>query len=218
MAIVTRSRLNNKYKSIDDYNAFKKHRNFCNHLYKRERKMFYSNLGPKNITDNKTFWKTMKPFFFTNKSILKSTLTIIDNDKITSEDNEVAEVLNTFFEKAVWSLEIDIPKKYTKDGKDIENPLYASVMKFSKHPGILKINEVVNKQKFSFKATTLTEIEKEISILSTKKANPSHSVSSKELKENVDVCGRILHNIINYGISNNTFDNGMKLADNTPHS
>ena len=91
-------------------------------------------------------------------------------------------------------------------------------MKFSEHPSILKINEVVKKQKFSFKATTLTEIEKEISIISIKKANPSNSVSSKELNENVDVCGRILHNIINYGISNNTFDNGMKLADITPIS
>ena len=176
---------------------------------------FYSNLDPKNITDNKKFWKTMKPFF-TSKSTLNSTFTIIDNGKIISEDNEVANVLNSFFEKSVSSLEIDIPKKYTKDCKDIEDPIYAIITKFSHHPSILKINGIVNKQKFSFRATTLTEIEQEISILSIKKANPSNSVSSKELKENVDVCGRILHNIINYGISNNTFDNGMKLADITP--
>ena len=65
-AIMTRSRLDNQYhknKSIDEYNAFKKQRNFCNRLYKRERKTFYSNLHPKNITDNEKFWNTMKPFF-----------------------------------------------------------------------------------------------------------------------------------------------------------
>ena len=52
----------------------------------------------------------MKPFF-TNKNTLNSTLTIIDNGKIISEDNEVANVLNSFIEKSVSSLEIDIPKK-----------------------------------------------------------------------------------------------------------
>ena len=49
-------------------------------------------------------------------------------------------------------------------------------------------------------------------MLNSKKSNPPNSVSTAELKDNIDNCGRILHNIINYGILNNIFDNGMKLA------
>ena len=57
---------------------------------------------------------------------MKSTLIIIDNDKIISEDNEVDEVLNTFFEKSVSSLEIDISKQYKKDCEGIEDPIYSN--------------------------------------------------------------------------------------------
>ena len=66
-------------------------------------------------------------------------------------------------------------------------------MKFTEYPSILKNNEVVNKQKFSFKATTQTEMGIGNFYSKYKKAIPSNNVFSKELKENVDVCGRILH-------------------------
>ena len=51
-----RSQLQTKYfknKSQNDYLAFKKQRNFCSKLYKKERKNYYNSLDIKNITDNK---------------------------------------------------------------------------------------------------------------------------------------------------------------------
>ena len=57
-AIMTRSRLQKKYhrlKTDECLQSFKRQRNFCNRLYKRERKKFYSNLNLKNITVNKKF-------------------------------------------------------------------------------------------------------------------------------------------------------------------
>ena len=53
---MTRSRLENKYlkiKLFPDKDMFKKQRNYCNRLYKREMKRFYKNIDLKNITDNK---------------------------------------------------------------------------------------------------------------------------------------------------------------------
>ena len=38
-------------------------KNFCSRLYKKERKKYYANLDIRNITDNKKFWKTVKPLF-----------------------------------------------------------------------------------------------------------------------------------------------------------
>ena len=55
MAIMTRSVLQNKYhklKTKETLQNFKKQKDFCNRLYKRERKKFYSNLNPQNISDN----------------------------------------------------------------------------------------------------------------------------------------------------------------------
>ena len=65
-AIMLRSQLQNKlfkHGTVDYQIAFKRQRNYCNRLYKRERKKYYNNLNLNDITDNKKFWKTMKPLF-----------------------------------------------------------------------------------------------------------------------------------------------------------
>ena len=43
--------------------------------------MYYSNL--KNYTDNKKFWKTMKPFR-TDKGVHSQQISLIENEKILS--------------------------------------------------------------------------------------------------------------------------------------
>ena len=67
--------------------------------YTREKK-FYSNLNLKNIRDSKMFWKNINPFF-SNKGISKTEITLIEGEKIISNDLEVANTLNSFFEHAV---------------------------------------------------------------------------------------------------------------------
>ena len=65
--VMTRSRLRNKYtKNPTKENEinYKKHRNYCVNLFKREKKEYYNNINTKMITDNKKFWKTVKPLFF----------------------------------------------------------------------------------------------------------------------------------------------------------
>ena len=110
-AIMTRSRLENKYlktKLFSGKDMFKKQRNYCNRLYKRERKRFYKNIDLKNITDNKKFWGTMKPFF-TDKGTSRNSISLIEGSQIIVEDMEIAETLNTYFEYAVSSLGISEP-------------------------------------------------------------------------------------------------------------
>ena len=76
-AIMRRSSLRNKflkYKTPDLDRAYKKQRNYTNRLLKKEKKRYLSNLDMKNITDNKKFWQTMKPFFGNSGSV-KSKIT-----------------------------------------------------------------------------------------------------------------------------------------------
>ena len=65
---------------------YRKQRNFCSKLYKKERKKYYNNLDLNDIADNKKFWKTVKPFL-SNKSIQTSQITLVDEDNIISEDS-----------------------------------------------------------------------------------------------------------------------------------
>ena len=57
------------------------------------------------MTDNKKFWKTIKPCF-SDKSNNPERIVIKDNDEIVMEDGKVAPTLNTFFSNIVTSLNI----------------------------------------------------------------------------------------------------------------
>ena len=78
--IMKRSRLRNKFlntKSDIDRKAYNKQRNLCVSLIRREKKNFFNNISTRDITDNKTFWKTVKPLF-TDKIQIKSKITLIE--------------------------------------------------------------------------------------------------------------------------------------------
>ena len=78
--IMKRSRLRNKFlntKSDIDRKAYNKQRNLCVGLIRREKKNFFNNISTRDITDNKTFWKTVKPLF-TDKIQTQSKITLFE--------------------------------------------------------------------------------------------------------------------------------------------
>ena len=57
-AIMKRSELESKYlknRTNENLKSYKKQRNFCSKLYKKERKKYYERLDLNNVTDNKKF-------------------------------------------------------------------------------------------------------------------------------------------------------------------
>ena len=63
------------------------------------------NLHVKNITDNKTFWKTVKPFL-SDQVTSTQKISLIDNDKIVKNVDDTAKVLNNFISNIVRDLKI----------------------------------------------------------------------------------------------------------------
>ena len=61
-----RTRMRNKFlrerteTNRRDYNI---QRNYCVSLIQKTKRDYYSNLNHEQVTDNKIFWKTVKPFF-----------------------------------------------------------------------------------------------------------------------------------------------------------
>ena len=104
-AMMHRSQLETKYrKQPTDINSerYRKQKNFCSKLYKKERKKYYSHLDLKQFTDNKTFWQNMKPFL-SDKNKATEKIILVSDDKIFS-DLEIAEKFNEFFKNAVNNL------------------------------------------------------------------------------------------------------------------
>ena len=109
-----------------------------------------------DITDNKTFWKTVKPFF--NDQIkTKSKITLIEkknvsqegqeeivSKKIITEDQAVAEVFNKFFINIVPNLKISTDHDYDNHFIATDDQVTNSVNTFRNHTSIIMIK---NKKK-----------------------------------------------------------------------
>ena len=104
-AMMHKSQLETKYrKQPTDISSerYRKQKNFCSKLCKKERKK-YSHLDSKQFTDNKTFWQNMKPFL-SDKNKATEKIILVSDDKIFSDDLEIAEKFNEFFKNAVNNL------------------------------------------------------------------------------------------------------------------
>ena len=78
--IIKRSRLKTKFlntKSDIDKKAYNKQPNLCVNLIERETKNFFNNINTPDVTDNKAFWKAVKPLL-TDKVQTKSKITLIE--------------------------------------------------------------------------------------------------------------------------------------------
>ena len=65
IAIMLRSRLKNnfnKQRSDENWDNYKKQINFCVKLLCQTKEKYFSDINVKSISNNKNFWKTIKPF------------------------------------------------------------------------------------------------------------------------------------------------------------
>ena len=94
-----RSRLSNKClntKSDFDRKEYNKQPNYVVSLLRKEKKKnFYGNLDISKVTDNRAFWKIVKPKI-SDKVRKRSKITHVEDDKILSQDVEIAKTfMNT---------------------------------------------------------------------------------------------------------------------------
>ena len=214
-AIMKRSQLEKYFhKKLTDKArmAYKKQKNYVSRLYKKERKSFYGNLNLSILSDNKLFWKTVKPLI-SDKSNLGSKIKLVEGNKILDDDQEVAEELNSFFENTVSSLDIIENTDILDDASNFSDPVDKAIFKYKFHPSILAIK---NKISFSSKEVTISDAENEISNINHKKATTSNSIPPKVLKLASDSTIESLTKIFNKVLQTGKFPENLKLADITP--
>ena len=64
---------------------YTKYRNYCTGLIRKEKKSYYNNFDIKFITDNRKFWKTVKPLF-SDKHFSGNKITLIEGEEIIYND------------------------------------------------------------------------------------------------------------------------------------
>ena len=216
-AIMKRSELATKYRTRpteENKKAFKKQRNFCNRLYKKERQKYYENLDLRKINDNKKFWNTVKPLM-SNKGPNSQKISLKEGDKLVTDDIEIANVLNKHFVSSVRCLaEKGGCSAHVLDINNEKDTLDNIFTRFKLHPSIIAIKEKSFKEIFDFTLLTTDEVLSEINKLDHTKSTTGISISL--LKDNSDICAPILTNIFNSCINNGVFPDQLKLADITP--
>ena len=131
-------------KRSDEYNRkYSKQRSYCVSLLRKTKENYYNNLNEKKITDNKTFWKTVKPFL-SDKTPSDEKITLIEKDKIIKTDSKTANVLNTFFSTIISNL--NIPEYPVSDPifNYINDSILKSILKYKDHPDIKAIEEFLS--------------------------------------------------------------------------
>ena len=218
-AIMKCSELATKYhktKSIEDYNNYKKQRNFCSKLYKKERKRFYDTLDVGNITDNKKFWKTLQPMLSDKAKCGSSKTNLVENDEILSTDKEIAEAFNKYFCNAVKSSNLQCDSEHLSDVSDETNPIERAIKKFKNHPSIINISKnILKTTNFEFSQADIDSIQKMIDNLDLKKSGTFGGIPTNCLKGVSDISAKnsVWNNEV---LKDLNFANGLKLADIVP--
>ena len=215
-AIMLRSRLRNKHnksRTAENWNNYRKQRNRCVKLFRQAKKDYYGKLDINLVTDNRKFWKTVKPAL-SDKCQSNNKIVLVEDDEIISDDIEVAEIFNRFFVTVTESLGIKENNENISDTEGILDPIEKSVQRYSNHPSILKIkSHFLNVESFTFNPVSLEEMETEIKRLNPKKATTFKNIPPKILKNNSDICSEPLREIFNNCIGSSTFPDELKCAD-----
>ena len=95
--IMKRPRLSNKYlKNNNEENRklYTKQRNYCASLLRKTKKAYYENLDERKVSDNKIFWKKVKPSLC-GKFNTRERIILNENGKIVKTEKETAENFKT---------------------------------------------------------------------------------------------------------------------------
>ena len=124
--------------------AYKKQRNLCVTLLRKAKKQYFSNLEPKVITDNKKFWKSVKPLF-SDKITVTKIIILIENGEVLSSDTDIVDTFNVYFSNVVQNL--NTPRENSTLNTDLSiNPVLALVEKYKHYQGIISIDKKVEKE------------------------------------------------------------------------
>ena len=107
-------------------------RNYVVSLSRKEKKQFYGNLNTNIFTKNKIFWKTVKPFL-TNKTNKTSRVTLIEEERVISQDHLITKTFNEYF------INIPMPKnqEYQSFDSSEEGLVSSIIKKYQNHPQVL---------------------------------------------------------------------------------
>ena len=174
-------------------------------------------MNVKDIVDNKQFWRTVKPLF-SDKTKSNEKITLVEDETVTTQDEQNAELLNLFFSNAVKNLKIPRFSNTNPLAERLSDPTLKAILKYKNHPSIVAIRNANNNSHFHFNEVSVEEVYKEIRKLSPRKSAQSTDIPIRVLKENADIFADYICGFFKEPIKKSTFPSILKNANITPVS
>ena len=94
---------------------------------RQNKKQYYGSLNVNHTTDNKNFWRVVKPNF-SNKILGTNRVIFRDGGKITSDIEKVADTFHKFFANIGKTLtRIDKDKQFVVETNDVIDPVLKAI-------------------------------------------------------------------------------------------
>ena len=84
----------NKNRNNEKWFRYNTQRNYCVTLLRKLKKPYFRNTNISNVSDNKSFWKSIKPYFSTKRSS-SNKITPVENDVIITK--VISKTMSIFF-------------------------------------------------------------------------------------------------------------------------
>ena len=151
-------------------------------LLRKSKRGYYENLNTKSVTDNKLFWKSVKPLL-SDKSRIRDRINISEKGEILKTESETAETLNSFFSNIVKNLNISRYSEFNPVTENTADPTLKAIFKYKDHPSIRAIQSNCEKETFHFSEVNMEDIKKDILRLDKNKASQRSDIPIKIVKE-----------------------------------
>ena len=165
-----------------------------------------------DVTDDKTFWRTIKPYF-NEKGSGSDKKALSGNESVLTNEKEIANTMNNYFINITKHL--NLKPQTASNTMDIEQITSA----FNNHVSIKKICEVfpeISSNNFEFTKVTEQSVKNEVLKLNTKKSSTSGSIPATILKQSVEIYLPFLTKAINLAITECEFPDKLKKSEVIP--
>ena len=160
------------------------------------------------VSDNKLFWKSVKSFFNDEESN-SSKITLVEENNIISDEEEIADIMNNCFINVTKVLNLKKQLGVRRSGVNEFEDHISIKMIHEKYPEILL-------ESFKFQFLSNNEVNKEIENLDTKKSSTYGAIAATILKQCVNAYLPHFTNSINSSIQHSNFSQELKLSEVIP--
>ena len=182
---------------------------------RKAKKDYFDNLDLRNVTDNKKFWKTVKPLF-TDKGMSHDKIILVEDNEIISENKQISEYFNKFFADVIINLNIPQYEDPTSNTNGTDDLVSRAIEKHKNQPSIKLIKTNNENASFHFQEIEVIEIEKELKNLNCSKASQDSDIPTKIIKGNIGIFVPVLLTKFNESLKLSKFPRSTKSANITP--